>query len=312
MKLLNFAILSAVVTLAISGVHSAPADTRVTGVVAVPSSPSADVGERIDELRQQLLAYESPIVHAYLARVALGGSVDQEASTVESLLKQQQREFAQPDRIVADWLKSKVGSKFVSAPYPPAVKYDMPAVLDRNAVLDKPVEGKGIFPVGRRPQDPVNVFDFLTSNLFSLPVEKTLDPATVATLDVALYHSVSARVLLGYQIGLAKAQYEKDQFCRILTGNDSHKKKKDQIVELLTDHKQQVIVLGRVLDKAKNYAQTFYKDQPYPPHTVDNVLRLFQAYLIPITTEIEALAVFQQEPFCHPVGGKGSENPIKP
>lgn len=304
MKLLNFSILSAVVLAAVSGVHSAPADTAPTVDPATQKQIAA--ADRLDNLRDQLQTYETPIVHAYLARAALNGSVENEASLVEKLFKQEDGDFAQPDPITGDWIKKKFLKGFNDVPYPTGVKFDLPVVLDKDAVLDKPVTGKGIFPVGRRPQDPVNVVDFVQKNLGGLPVVKTLDPAAVANLDVALYHLISARVLIGYEIGLAKFESQPDAACDILTGKGTDEEKHAQLVKFLTYEKQQVDVLGRIKDKAKGYTKLFWQDQPYPPHVAKDVLRLFQAYLVPVTTEIEAAAVFQQKSFCQPVGGKGS------
>ncbi len=93
---------------------------------------------------------------------------------------------------------------------------------------------------------------------------------------------------------MAKFDWQHDTFCRILT----HPTPRKKILEIVVDNKQQVTVLGRVQEKAKAMTKLWMKDTPYPEGTVEDVLRLFQAYLVPITTEVEVKAIEDQASRC--------------
>ncbi|CBQ69595.1 conserved hypothetical protein [Sporisorium reilianum SRZ2] len=279
----------------VHGVESAPTDNA-------PVDPGVQAGESLDSLRIQVQRYESPIVHTFLARAALGGSVVSETTKTISVLKSTlfQPAFAQSDAQLADWLGQGHGGEVfdASTSFPPGSGYVLPVVLDKDAVLDKPVTGKGIFPVGRRPQDPVNIAAFFSTLWPQLKQDPSLDPAATAGLDAALYNLVSARVLLGYEIGLAKFELQKEEFCNILTSTTDDKVLKQKITDALVDNKQQVNVLSRVQHKAKAYSKLFLNDAAYPDLARQGVLRLFQAYLIPVTTAIEAQVVSEQGQQC--------------
>nr|6FPF_A Chain A, Chromosome 16, whole genome shotgun sequence [Ustilago maydis 521]6FPF_C Chain C, Chromosome 16, whole genome shotgun sequence [Ustilago maydis 521]6FPF_D Chain D, Chromosome 16, whole genome shotgun sequence [Ustilago maydis 521]6FPF_E Chain E, Chromosome 16, whole genome shotgun sequence [Ustilago maydis 521]6FPG_B Chain B, Chromosome 16, whole genome shotgun sequence [Ustilago maydis 521]6FPG_C Chain C, Chromosome 16, whole genome shotgun sequence [Ustilago maydis 521]6FPG_F Ch len=256
-----------------------------------------EAGDRLDALRDQLQRYETPIIQTILARSALGGRAPSEQDEVRAALS---RNAFEPSEVISEWLQTESGARFRSTrPLPPAVEFITPVVLSRDTVLDKPVVGKGIFPIGRRPQDPTNMDEFLDTSLLSLNQSSTVDLASAVSLDVSLLHLVSARVLLGYPIALAKFDWLHDNFCHILTNTTLSKSQKlANIIQQLTDHKQEVNVLSRVEQKSKSLSHLFRNDIPYPPHTQDRILRLFQAYLIPITTQIEAAAILDHANKC--------------
>lgn len=266
--------------------------TLTWALLAISSiNAAATPNDRLTALRAQLDRYETSLIHAFLSRLALGCSVPHETSLTLSALGS--LSYPQPDPSVAAWLKSS-GSAFDARPWPPGTAYVTPVVLPRDAVLDQPVVGKGIFPVGRRPQDPPSVERFLQQTLTALPPNRTVDTASVALLDSTLLHLASARTLLGYQVGLAKFEWLNETFCAALAHQDPRK----GVMELIVDHKQEVRVLARVQQKAKAWTQLFDADESFPDSTEGAVLRLFQAYLIPVTTAIEVQAIEAQAQRC--------------
>ncbi|CDU23526.1 related to secreted chorismate mutase [Sporisorium scitamineum] len=277
----------------VSGVKSAPAEAQA-------DDPAVKAGEQLDKLRDQVQRYESPIVHAFLARAALGASISGENEKTHTIVKflHGQDAFPVPDAQVAIWLRTKTGEVFSSKTYPNAVWFVTPVRLSNNAVLDHGEVGKDDFPTGRRPQDPVNLVTFFTKQWSEYKEDIALDPSSVALLDASLYNLVSARMLLGYEIGLAKFQWKNEEFCNILTSNADSATIEQKVTDALTDHQQEVRVLYRVQQKAKALSKIFSKDPAYPDNTRDSILRLFQAYLIPITTAIETQTVLDQAPHC--------------
>lgn len=297
MKLLSSLVAAA---LAFSAVQAMPAtDNHFPGKSAqtIPTDPV----DRLDFYRAQIQRYETPIIQTYLARAALNGSTALEIRNTASLFavasKSNDDFFWQHDEMVRFNLKNKPGKPFASVDnFPPADNYVTPVVLPRDAVLDKPVVGKGIFPLGRRPQDELNIVEFVKNKLQRLPQDDLIDFGSTVLLDATLLQLISARILLGFEIGQAKFDWQKDNFCRYMNGD---KIQRDEIVQLLTDTKQYVNVLGRVQDKAKAFTQIFRGEKDvYPEHTTDNVLRLFQAYIIPITTELQYNIITSQAGAC--------------
>ncbi|KAJ1021104.1 hypothetical protein NDA16_003890 [Ustilago loliicola] len=292
MKFLHFLVAAA---LTLSAVEAMPATLPVE---PIPDDPVA----RLDFYRAKIQRYETPIVQTYLARAALNGAVPREASNLANFFaeasKSKDNIFSQRDDAIRSWLKSGSGQPFDSLDsFPPATNYITPVVLPQDAVLDKPVVGKGIFPIGRRPQDEASLIDFVKHKLQRLPQDDQLDLGSTVLLDASLLQLLSARILLGYDVGLAKFDWQKDSFCKYLT---SQPMQKDKIVELLTDGKQQVRVLSRVQRKAESLSQVVRGDaeESYPEHTASNVLRLFQAYVIPVTIEVELATIIAQAHRC--------------
>ncbi|TKY88390.1 hypothetical protein EX895_002742 [Sporisorium graminicola] len=294
----------------VHGVESAPADAPVAPDFQAQAKagvdPELEAQDRLDVLRGQVQRYESPIVHTFLARAALGGAVPAETTKTISVLKSTHHRaetFPVPDKPTADWLKTKGGAIFdASASFPAGTGYVTPVVLARDAELTQGTIGGGAFPTGRRPQDPVNILTYLSGLWAHLQQDPTLDPAAVASLDASLNNLVSARVLLGYEIGLAKFQWQNEEFCNILTsqvGTQADPKKiEKQVTQLLTDNKVQVNLFRRVQQKANAYSKLFFNDPKYPDTARDDVLRLFQAYIVPVTTAIETEAVIEQAHTC--------------
>ncbi|CCF49464.1 hypothetical protein NDA11_003346 [Ustilago hordei] len=300
MKLLSSLVAAA---LAVSAVQAIPATNSGLLNGDRVEVPPTDPIDRIDFYRQKIQRYETPIIQTYLARVALDGSIEgEEEKTAEFFAdasKFKKDFFAQPNSENEHWLEEKSGHAFASVnSYPPAVNYVTKVVLPKDAVLDKPVVGKGIFPTGRRPQDEDNIVDFIKAKIqVDQSSDLMLDQASVILLDASLLRLVSARILLGREIALAKFDSQKKTYCQLLTNQPIQKK---DILESLTNHKQVVNILSRVRSKTKASTQTFYGDAEtlYPKHTTDNLLRLFQAYIIPITTEIELATIIAQAPHC--------------
>ncbi|EST08161.1 Chorismate mutase, type II [Kalmanozyma brasiliensis GHG001] len=247
--------------------------------------------DRLTVLRAQLDRYETSLIHAFLSRLALGGSVVGETGWTGDVLFN--LATPQPDPSLAAWLK-RGGSTFDVRPWPVGTVYKTPVVLPRDAILDQPVVGQGIFPIGRRPQDPPTVARFFQDTFTDLPINHTLDPGAVALLDASLLRLASARMLIGYQVGLAKFEWQHETFCAIFANRNPRKR----ILELIVDHKQEVKVLGRVQEKAKAWSKLFAGDEGYPDGAEAEVLRLFQAYLIPVTTAIEVQAIEAQASRC--------------
>ena len=301
MKLLSSLVAAA---LAVSAVQAIPATKSGHFNGARAEDPPTDPIERIDFYRQKIQRYETPIIQTYLARVALNGSIGREEERTSEFFadasKFKKDFFAQPDSENELWLEQKSGHPFASVnSYPPAVNYVTKVVLPKDAVLDKPVVGKEIFPIGRRPQDEDNIVDFVKAKLqVGHSPDPMLDQPSVILLDASLLRLLSARILLGREIALAKFDSQKTSYCQFLT---HHPIQKNDILISLTDHKQVVNILSRVRSKTKTFTQTFHGDAEtlYPQHTTDNVLRLFQAYVIPITTEIELATIIAQAPHCN-------------
>ncbi|ETS61428.1 hypothetical protein PaG_04459 [Moesziomyces aphidis] len=268
---------------------------------AIDQPPTANINplERLDELRLQLQRYETPIIHAYLSRAALGASTDMEYGRARFVFKSltaapKAYEFKQPNANVTEWL-AEGGKSFNEAPFPPAVWTNLPIVLPRDAVLDQPVKGKGIFPVGRRPQDASNLDGFLFANFGMLPKDPSLDAEATVLLKTALLRLISARIVIGHEIALAKFESNPQAYCSILKKTPVSEK---ELVQQITDEKQQVNVLGRVQQKAKDMTKLYRQDQKYPEGTEDQVLRLFQAYIIPLTTNVEVVTLLDQAKNC--------------
>lgn len=263
------------------------------------ADPASDPTIRLTALRAQLQRYETPLIQAWLSRAALGGSVSLEWESTLYLFSQianADHKFKQPDSEVAHFLSSKVGKEdFDSAsPFPPATGYAERPVLAKDAVLNQ-----ADFPVGLRPQDYRTILNFTRAKFGALPLNKNFDSTSTVLLDASILQLASARMLLGYQVGLAKFEQDEDKFCRILA---EHPEPKAKILKELVVVKQQNIVLERVEKKAKALIEAGKDDddgeQTYPKGAADDVVRLFQGYLIPITTEIEAQAVVDQVHRC--------------
>lgn len=268
---------------------------------AIDQPPTANMNPlaRLDELRLQLQRYETPIIHAYLSRAALGASTDMEYGRARFIFKSLTTapkwfEFAQPNPNITDWLEEG-GKSFYQAPFPPAVWTNLPVVLPEDAVLDKPVKGKGIFPVGRRPQDASNLDGFLFGNFGMLPNDPTLDAEATVLLKASLLRLISARIVIGHEIALAKFESNPQAYCTILKKEPVSE---EELVREITDEKQQVNVLGRVQQKAKDMTKLYRQDQKYPEGTEDQVLRLFQAYIVPLTTKVEVVTLLDQAKNC--------------
>lgn len=297
MKLLSSLVAAA---LALSAVQAMPATESIVPSKSAQTIPT-DPTDRVTFYRAQVQRYENPIIQTYLARAALNGSTPLEIHNTASLFavasKSKDDFFWQHDEMVRFNLKNKPGKPFASVDnFPPADNYATPVVLPRDAVLDKPVVGKGIFPLGRRPQDELNIVEFVKNKLQRLPEDDLIDFGSTVLLDATLLQLISARILLGFEIGQAKFDRQKDTFCRYMNGD---KIQRDEIMQILTDTKQYVNVLGRVQDKAEAFTQTFRGEKEvYPEHTAENVLRLFQAYIIPITTEVEYAIITSQAGAC--------------
>ncbi len=252
----------------------------------IPPDPASDPTIRLTALRAQLQRYETPLIQAWLSRAALGGSVSLEWESTLYLFSQianADHKFKQPDSEVAHFLSSKVGKEdFDSAsPFPPATGYAEKPVLAKDVVLNQ-----ADFPVGLRPQDYRTILNFTRAKL-DLPLNKNLDSTSTVLLDASILQLASARMLLGYQVGLAKFEQDEDKFCRILA---EHPEPKAKILRELVVVKQQNIVLERVEKKAKALIEAGKDDddeeQTYPKGAADDVVRLFQGYLIPITTRL--------------------------
>ncbi|GAC77266.1 hypothetical protein PANT_25d00062 [Moesziomyces antarcticus T-34] len=264
------------------------------------ATADADPLARLDELRLQLQRYETPIIHAYLSRAALGASIDMELSRTQFIFESlttapKAYEFTQPNANITQWLTEGGKAFSVSAPFPPATWVHLPVVLPDDAVLDKPVVGKGIFPVGRRRRDPANLYAFLFHNFAIHKHDPTLDTEATALLEASLLRLISARIVIGHEIALAKFESNPQAYCSILKKTPVSEK---ELVQQITDEKQQVNVLGRVQQKAKDMTKLYRQDQKYPEGTEDQVLRLFQAYIIPLTTNVEVVTLLDQAKNC--------------
>lgn len=275
----------------------------VCGGSAAPTGKrdSTDPIDRLTQLRAQLERYESSILHAFFARAAFGGSVENEPRLTQQVFDDldHSRLPVVADAHLARFLGTHDGAPFsASKPYPPFLAYETPVVLPADAVLDKPVVGKGIFPTGRRPQDPTTILTFFEASLQQLPRDASLDPTVAALLDAALLELVSARIALGYQVALAKFDNNAMNYCSFMHNGPHSSEAQQQILGDLTDHKQEVNVLGRVQEKAAAYAQVFRQGSPYPAHAKDDALRLFQAYIIPITKQLELETIINQANRC--------------
>ncbi|SNX81961.1 related to secreted chorismate mutase [Melanopsichium pennsylvanicum] len=279
--------------------------SSASGISAL-STPRDSPNDRLIRLRDQLQRYETPLIHTYLARASLGSSVDREFGQAHFLFDEIARapknQFRQPDEDVIDFLNTDSGSQFDRyRPFPPGTFYSTPVVLASDAVLDKPVVGKDIFPTGRRPQDQETVVQFVREKLQNLKKDSALDSAAPTLLDASLLQLVSARVLLGYEVGRAKFDMQKNSYCAYFATKPSKTEATKKIETDITDHKQEVKVLSRVHEKAEAFSQVFAQDPDYPQGTAEDALRLFQGYIIPITKAIEIETLLAQSAQC---GGK--------
>ncbi|KAI3484942.1 hypothetical protein L1887_51832 [Cichorium endivia] len=126
----------------------------------------------------------------------------------------------------------------------------------------------------------------------------TADADPLARLDelrLQLQRLISARIVIGHEIALAKFESNPQAYCSILKKTPVSEK---ELVQQITDEKQQVNVLGRVQQKAKDMTKLYRQDQKYPEGTEDQVLRLFQAYIIPLTTNVEVVTLLDQAKNC--------------
>ncbi|KAJ9475735.1 Chorismate mutase [Pseudozyma hubeiensis] len=260
---------------------------------ATPSStPAVD---DLTTLRAQLAHYETPLIQTYLSRISFGVSIPHERSLILSALAN--TSYPAPGSIEA-WLSTPSGRPFDShPPFPPATQYVTPAVL--QDAQTQPVDGT--WSTGRTPADPTSISHFLLSQIHTLPPPNTTltDTSSLLALDTLLFHLTSARVLLGHLVGLAKFTSTPNQFCSILTNTSSSPSQKSaQITSALTDHKQESLVLQRVSEKSTLFSTLFPSDPPYPHNTTTDLLTLFSAYLIPITTHIETQTILGLQANC--------------
>lgn len=244
-----------------------------------------DPVDRLATLRAQLSQLESPLISTYLSRASLNSSLPLELTALRDFFSHLDAEFPDPAEDI--FTRS-------SAPFPPTTNFALPAVLPPDAVLDEPVVGNGIFPTGRRPQDPWAPIEFLNSRLWNLRPTKGLNAESLLLLDATVLQMLSARVMLGREVALAKFDWTKDNFCNILT---EHNVSKKRIQEELTDRKQEVRVLGRIKGKAEALSEIFFEGKAGVEAAKD-ALRLFQAYIIPLTTEVEVRTILAQAPRC--------------
>ncbi len=129
---------------------------------------SKDAKDQLQEVQAQMQRYETPIIQAWLARSALGGSVETEFGHTQylfdQLVKATSENFPQPDQDVNAFLGTKTGKAFnLVGPFPPATSYNTPVVLAKDAALDKP-NAEGGYPMGRQPQDYANVLNVVSAN----------------------------------------------------------------------------------------------------------------------------------------------------
>ncbi|GAC94691.1 chorismate mutase [Pseudozyma hubeiensis SY62] len=257
-----------------------------------PSKPAVD---DLTTLRAQLAHYETPLIQTYLSRISFGVSLPHERSLILSALIN--APYPAPRSIEA-WLSTPSGRAFGSdAPFPPATRYVTPAVP--HDAQTQPVDG--IWSTGRTPADPTSISYFLLSQIHTLPPPNTTltDISSLLNLDTLLLHLTSARVLLGHPIGLSKFTSSSETFCRILTNTSSSPSfKSAQISAALTDHKQESIVLSRISQKTDLFSTSFSGDPPYQRNVTSDLLTLFSAYLIPITTHIETQTIIGLRSSC--------------
>jgi len=273
-------------TLLLFALSVASAFSSPTPLTTAPNASSdPDPVDRLTALRAQLTQLESPLISTYLSRASLNASLPRELTALRDFFSHLDAEFPDP-------VDDVYGTS--SAPFPPTTNFALPAVLPPDAVLDEPVVGKGIFPTGRRPQDPWTPIDFLNSRLWNFEPTKGLNAESLLLLDATLLQMLSGRVMLGRQVALAKFDWTKDNFCNIFT---EHNVSKKRIQEELTDRKQEVRVLGRIKGKAEALSEIFFEGKAGVGAAKD-ALRLFQAYIIPLTTEVEVRTILAQKPRC--------------
>lgn len=262
----------------------------VAGAVGV-SSTREDPDGRLSALRSQIQRYESPIIHTSLARFALAASTELELHLVQSL----HTKFPQSDPEVATWLHSQAGSQFNSrTTLPHGTQYQI-ALLSNDEASNHATPPHTKSPLDKQPQEDQTVAQFVQAKLDTLKHDPSLDIGSAVLLDRALLQLVSARILLGHQVALAKFDADKPKYCELLT---KHPVSNAAIQSKLTDRKQEARVLARVQEKAMSFSQLFPGDPEYPPHSADFILRLFQAYIIPITTQVEVQTILAQASLC--------------
>lgn len=299
---MKFSTLISFVALAMaSSAIAAPATTTTSSDDVAPENVGSD---RLDAVRKLIQRYETPIIHAYLSRASLGGSSSLEFVHTNFLFQQilhsQDTHFTFPDANLAKFLQTDGGRKqfYSGKPIPPGTFYITPVTLPKDAILDKPVTGKGIYPTGRRPQDPNTVLDFVKQNLMDLPKDNQLDMTATSLLDSSILQLVSARIMLGYQVGAAKFGWLKDNYCDTLKQKKSQDKIRLDLYNQITDNKKEVDTLGRIDIKAKAFSKLYSNEPDFSGDKSGDVLRLFQAYVIPITKAVEVESIWQLRGRC--------------
>lgn len=248
----------------LSFAHAAPSWSPM------PSTPDPlGPDNTLPALRTQLEIYESPIISAYLSRHALFGAIPKETDFLFNVTNFTRTIFP-PPRWASDEFSQPV----------------LPVATNSTPPLDD--EEKG---------NKTTIFDFVSNNLIQWSNSEgyPLNPAATVVLDANLLQLISARILLGYSVALAKFQDSKETFCKLLATDGPDRK---AIWQQLTNKTQEAIVLHRVQQKSTNLHPNFLNGGGKNDVT-NQVVELFEKYIIPLTTQLEQDIIISKAPDCN-------------
>ncbi|PWZ01961.1 hypothetical protein BCV70DRAFT_142390, partial [Testicularia cyperi] len=257
----------------------------------------------LDQARVKLQQIEDSIIHGVLARYALGGVTTLDAQQTDYYFgvifdygkNGGVQNYGLRDFETRRYLEQDNNLKNFTSDSYPGLQYQLPATVPQNAALDHPAPGQQIFPIGRQPNDPAQLIEYYNQKVLSatLPVDHNLDNMVTSYYNAALLKLSSNRILYGVELAKIKFLDQKQDYCQAVKRNDV-----DFVRILLKDHAQEEHVLQRVLNKVDAWTKTQQDGLAYPAHTRDIVLKLFQAYLLPITLQLEVQSVFSFEKYC--------------
>lgn len=238
------------------------------------------------QARDKLERYENTILHSFLARYSLGADAqtdDDETAFLFKSVRSAPPHLRQMDeKSEREIAQSEATRNFTSPrPYPPALSYVLPEALQQAGA--------------HQAANATDILAFYHNALATDLNNVTLHDDTAAGLfNAVILKAVSSRVLLGRDVAWAKFIAQPAVFCQLIRAKDT-----GQIRTMLTNQKQVTTVLDRVADKV----DTWTKLGPgasirYPDHTRTTILALFQAYLIPITTQLEVQTIMSYAREC--------------